>query len=60
MTNKNSTIEPVLVSVVDKTSPSLIRATPQAAGLDVKACIQGSESIKPDEVKKLYKKNAYI
>tara|TARA_R100000654_G_scaffold35864_2_gene61397 strand:+ start:3242 stop:3733 length:492 start_codon:yes stop_codon:yes gene_type:complete len=51
MTINNPTIEPVLVSVVDKTSPSLVRGTPQAAGLDIKACIQGSESIKPDEVK---------
>ena len=48
---ESSTIEPVFVAVVDTTSPLPVRSTKESAGLDLRACMKASESLKPNETK---------
>ena len=48
---ESSTVEPVFVAVVDHTSPLPVRSTEESAGLDLKACLKVSESLKPNETK---------
>ena len=51
MNTESSISEPVFVAVVDKTSPMPVRSTEESAGLDLRACLKCSESIKANETK---------